>query len=80
MAKSAKTAKSARSCSPGPSRRFAMRAMEQCAHFAPARCGGSLLDVSRLFGLTLRPSAPVYRCPPEFLDTREAGNCAGSRA
>ena len=29
---------------------------------------------------TLRPFAPVFRCPLGFLDTREAGICAGSRA
>ena len=39
-----------------------------------------LLDVSRLLGLTLRPSAPVFRCHPEAFDTLEAGICAGSRA
>ena len=39
-----------------------------------------LLHDSRLFGPTLRPSAPVFRCHPVFLDTREAGTCAGSRA
>ena len=39
-----------------------------------------LLDVSRLFGLTLRPSAPVFRCHRETFDTLEAGTCAGSRA
>ena len=76
-------AKSARCCSPRPSRRFAKRVMEQYGfftpkaplHFASTRCGRffcslfsscflffpccSLLDVSRLFGLTLLPSAPV---------------------
>ena len=30
-----------------------------CPVVLPTRC---LLDVSRLLGLTLRPSAPVYRC------------------
>ena len=43
-----------------------------CPVVLPPRC---LLDVSRLLALTLRPSAPTG-----FLDTREAGTCAGSRA
>ena len=42
----------------------------------PTRC---LLDVSRLSGLTLRPSAPVCCCLPDFLGTWEAGIFAGSR-
>ena len=38
-----------------------------------------LLD-SRLLGLTLRHSAPVFRCHRVFLDMRDAGTCAGRRA
>ena len=88
-------AKSARRCSPRHSRRFAKRAMEQCAQnsrgtlpFASTRCGrlycfqkkrfslvasahvclrGSLLNVSLLLGLTLRPSAPVCCCHRDSL-------------
>ena len=30
------------------------------------------LDLSRLLGLTLRPSAPVFRCLQEAFDTPEA--------
>ena len=48
-----------------------------CAHGCLHDC---LLDVSRLLGLTLRPSAPVFRCHLETFDTLEAGTCAGSRA
>ena len=85
-------AKSAKLCSPRPSRRFAKRAMEQraqnsrdaiafclctlrmtvlflflfllCAHGCLREC---LLDVSRLLGLTLRPSAPVLCCHRDAL-------------
>ena len=85
-------AKSARCCSPRPSRRFAKRAMEQWRSslsrhhclLASTRCGRlsvllyspswscfalarSLLDVSRLLGLTLRPSAPCLRCHRDSL-------------
>ena len=35
---------------------------------------------SRLLGVTVRPFAPVFRCHGVFLDTREAGICAGSHA
>ena len=38
----------------------------------------SFVDVSRLLGLTLRPSALVFRCHLETFDTLEAGTCAGS--
>ena len=37
-----------------------------------------LLDLSRLLGLTLRPSALVFRCHREAFDTLKAGICAGS--
>ena len=91
-------------CTPRPSRRFAMRTMEQgvltllgtiaflpphaaedCTVFAFFNCAHGclrdcLLDVSRPLGLTLRPSAPVFRCHRETFDTLEPGTCAGSRA
>ena len=38
-----------------------------------------LLDVSRLLGLTLASIRSCLLLPPGFLDTREAGSCAGSR-
>ena len=62
-------AKSARRSSPRPSRRFAKRAMEQRA-FVPIALvclRGGLLDVSRLLGMTLRPSAPVRCCHRDSL-------------
>ena len=43
----------------------------------PTRC---LLDVSPLSGLTLRFRSGCLLLPQGFLDTREAGICAGSRA
>ena len=50
-------------------------------HFcAYSRFCDGLLHVSRLLGLTLRPSAPVFRCHRENFDTLEVGTCAGSRA
>ena len=42
-------------------------------------CRDCLVDVSRLFGLALRPSTPVFCCHGETLDTLEAGTRAGSR-
>ena len=45
--------------------------------FCPRVC---LLDLSRLLGLTLGPSVSCLLLPPRFLDTREAGIEAGSRA
>ena len=82
-------AKSARRCSPRPSRRVAKRAMEQCAQnsrgtiafclhtmreavlfcssFSSSFAFASLLVVSRLLGLTLRPSAPVCCCHRDSL-------------
>ena len=44
--------------------------------FLPTRC---LLDVSPLKGLTLRSIRSCLSLPPRFMDTREAGICAGSR-
>ena len=85
-------AKSARYCSPRPSRRFAKRARTMDSQFPRHHClspthlagdgtalllfsflvllfctRGSLLDASRLLGLTLRPSAPVCCCHRDSL-------------
>ena len=65
---------------------FCLHTMQRAALFLPFfPCAlgcfrDCLLDVSRLLGLTLRPSAPVFRCHRDISATLEAGTCAGSRA
>ena len=59
--------------------------VKDCTVFTSFSCAHGcirdpLLDRSRLLGLALRPSAPVFRCHREIFATLETGTCAGSQA